>query len=179
MNYDFLIYDYRGFGKSTGPLNETGFHQDAKALYDYLKTKFAEQDIIVVGRSIGTGFAAKLASENNPGLLILITPYYSLKELAKKYFPLLPVGLILKYNLKTYAWVKKVKSRVVIFHGTEDEVIPFEQAVRLKNSLKHQDLLISIKGAGHNDLSGFPEYQKHMEELLREKAYAGTGSKAY
>ncbi|HSN48782.1 MAG TPA: alpha/beta fold hydrolase, partial [Flavobacterium sp.] len=78
LNYDVFMLDYRGYGKSEGSINgQTQFFQDIQTAYDQLKTKYPEETIIVVGYSIGTGIAAKVASANNPSLLILQAPYYS------------------------------------------------------------------------------------------------------
>jgi uncharacterized protein len=164
--YDLFIFDYKGFGKSTGAQSEYIFHEDSKVLYEYLKQSYPENNIILYGRSLGTGFATKLASEANPKMLILETPYYSFKSLAKHYFPYLPVSLILKWKIKTNEWIQQVKCPIAIFHGTEDEVIPYQQSVRLKKLLKSSDTLVTVKNASHNNISMFPEYNEGIKKLL-------------
>lgn len=95
--YDFFVFDYRGFGKSKGKRSERNFHRDCNAAYEYLiKNIYKEEDIIIYGRSIGSGFATRTASRHNPKMLILDSPYYSLYHLVKRYLPLLPVMSIFK-----------------------------------------------------------------------------------
>jgi pimeloyl-ACP methyl ester carboxylesterase len=166
--YDLFIYDYRGYGKSTGIQSEIAFHNDAKMLYEYLLRTYEEKNIIVYGRSLGTGFATKLASEHNPKLLILETPYYSFQNLSQGYFPFLPVGLILKYKIRTDLWFPKVKCPVLIFHGTEDEVIPYKQSLKLTKLFdKKKDKLVTFKGGTHSDLLSFPKMREFLAEYLR------------
>lgn len=81
LGYDVFIPDYRGYGKSEGAISsEVQMHRDMQTLYDYLKADYPENSLIVLGHSIGTGMAAKVASENNPKLLILQAPYYSIPD---------------------------------------------------------------------------------------------------
>jgi pimeloyl-ACP methyl ester carboxylesterase len=165
--YDLFIYDYRGYGKSTGAQSEAAFHSDAKIIYQYLLKNYDEKNIIIYGRSLGTGFATKLASENNPKLLILETPYYSFQDLSQSYFPYLPIGLILKYKIHTDHWFPKVKCPVLIFHGTEDEVVPYKQSIKLSKLLKKEDRLVTLKGGTHSDLLSFPAMREFLSEYLR------------
>lgn len=168
IGYDCLIYDFRGFGKSKGPSGEKGFHDDAKYLYNYLTEHYEEKDIILIGRSIGTGFATKLASETNPGMLILMTPYYSLAGLAKNNFKWLPVRLILKYKIDTYKWIRAVKCPILILHGDKDEVIPFDDSAKLLKHIKSYHELITLKGCLHNDISLYNDYHEVIKRWLTE-----------
>lgn len=164
--YDFFIFDYRGYGKSTGPRSEQSFHKDGLMLYDYLKKSFKEEQIVLYGRSLGSGFATKVASENNPKTLILETPYHNFKSVAKYHFPFLPVGLILRWTIPTNEWITKVKSPILIFHGTEDEVIPYEQAILLKELIKEQDTFVTLNEGTHSNVTAFPEYAVYMKKYL-------------
>src|SRR3954462_8244207 len=107
-NYDVVLVDYRGFGKSTGKRSEKKIIADMQFVYDTLAVQFHEHHILVYGRSIGSGFATKLASENKPRYLILDSPYYSLKKVAERFLPILPHGWILRYHLRTDKWITKV-----------------------------------------------------------------------
>lgn len=164
--YDFFIFDYRGYGKSTGPRTEKAFHKDSQMLYDYLKKTYPENKIVLYGRSLGSGFATKLASANHPKALILETPYYSFKSVAKHHFPFLPISLILRWTIRTDQWINQVKSPVLIYHGTEDEVIPYEQSIRLKTLLKKEDDFVTLTGATHSNIASFPEYMLYMNKYL-------------
>ncbi|MFD2725402.1 alpha/beta hydrolase [Hyunsoonleella rubra] len=165
--YDVLIMDYRNFGKSTGKLSETAFYTDAQLFYDYLKTNYAESDITLYGRSLGTGIATFLASENNPKQLVLETPYYSMAHVGKSRYPILPVDTLLKYRFPTFEFIQKVKCPILMFHGTDDGVIPYDSAEKLfQNAPKPQTIFITIKGGNHNNLIEFETYRNAIEDLF-------------
>ena len=165
-NYDLVIIDYRGYGKSTGQLSkENDFHTDASAFYDQLLETYKEDQIVLLGRSMGTGVAAKLAADRRPKALILETPYYSLESLIKHYAPVIPVS-ILKYKLPTFQWLAVADCPVHIIHGTNDEVIPYDNAVRLKE-VNHPNLnFTTVPNAGHNNLSTFADYGNFLDQAL-------------
>ena len=103
-NYDFFVIDYRSFGKSTGIINkEKDMYNDVQVVYDSIQSQFhyQEKDIVVIGYSIGTGFAAKLTSDNNPQKLVLKAPYYSIPNLINQSYKAVP-HFIIKYKLPTY-----------------------------------------------------------------------------
>ncbi|MEJ7684624.1 MAG: alpha/beta fold hydrolase [Segetibacter sp.] len=88
LHYDVFMPDYRGYGKSEGKINsEKQLFQDIQTAYDSLKTKYDESQIIILGYSIGTGLATKIASTNHPKLLILQAPFYSMTDLSETYLP--------------------------------------------------------------------------------------------
>lgn len=166
-NYDCYMIDYPGFGKSSGKIKSQDQLFDAlQTAYDSLKLQYAEKNIIVLGYSIGTGPAAKIASTNNPKLLILQAPYYSLTDMMKQNYPFVPTFL-LKYKLETNEFVKTCKSPIVIFHGDKDEVIDYNASVKLKELMKPTDKLITLPGQTHNGMGKNPEYLQALEEILK------------
>ncbi|MEO8406467.1 MAG: alpha/beta fold hydrolase, partial [Chitinophagaceae bacterium] len=101
LNYDVLIIDYRGYGKSEGKISsEKQVFDDLQIVYDNMKGKYEENKIIILGYSIGSGPAARIASVNNPRMLILQAPYYSLTDMMRHSYPIIPVFL-LKYKFQT------------------------------------------------------------------------------
>ena len=166
MNYDVFMPDYRGYGKSEGNINgQVQFFGDIQAAYDRLKTMYEEEQIVVLGYSIGTGPAAKVASENKPGLLILQAPYYSLTDMMKHTFPIIPT-FILKYKFETHAFINKCKMPVVVFHGDADEVIYYGSSLKLQEKFKAQDTLITLQGLGHNGMTYDPKYRIEIQKFL-------------
>ena len=160
------MLDYRGFGKSEGKVNgQKQFFQDIQTVYDVLKTKYPEDKIIVLGYSIGTRLAAKLASTNNPSLLILQAPYYSLKDLIQHKLPIIP-SFLLKYTLETNKYLRNCKIPIVIFHGKEDEVIYYGSALKLKEEYQNQITLIPLIGLGHNGMTENPDYKIEIKKVL-------------
>lgn len=166
-NYDCYMIDYPGFGKSSGKIkSQDQLFNGIQAAYDSLKLHYAENNIIVLGYSIGTGPAAKIASINNPKLLILQAPYYSLTDMMRQNYPFVPTFL-LKYKLETNEFVKACKAPIVIFHGDKDEVIDYNASVRLKELFKANDKLITLPGQTHNGMGKNPEYLVELEKLLK------------
>jgi hypothetical protein len=165
--YDVLMPDYRGYGKSTGTItNEQVLHHDAAIAYTYLQQHYGEHQIVVYGRSIGTGLAVYLARSHHPQMLILETPYYNLQELATAQFPFIP-SFLLKYPLRTDAWIAEVTCPIYLFHGTQDEVIPYGASLRLVPLIQTKHQLFSIEGGGHNNLSAFRQYHEHLATILQ------------
>jgi uncharacterized protein len=166
LNYDLFMLDYRGYGKSEGDISsEKQFYNDAELAYDILKKKYAEDKIIILGYSIGTGPATKLASTNNAKLLILQAPYYSLTDMMHHNYPFVP-KFILKYKFETNKFIKECKMPVVIFHGNIDEVIYYGSSLKLKALFKGSDTLITLNGQGHNGISENLIYQTALQAIL-------------
>lgn len=166
LHYDVFMIDYRGYGKSEGSINgQKELFQDMQAAYEVLKKTYSENKIIVLGYSIGTGPAAKIASTNNPKLLILQAPYYSLTDMMKHTYPIIPT-FILKYKFETNTFLKNCKMPIVIFHGDQDEVIYYGSSLKLQKEFKPQDKLITLVGQGHNGMSDNPDYLVEIEKIL-------------
>lgn len=166
LKYDVFILDYRGYGKSEGSINgENQLFSDIQTAYDNLKKKYDEDKIIVLGYSIGSGPAAKIASSNNPKLLILQAPYFNLPDLMRKFYPLIPT-FFLKYKFMTNKYIKECEMPVVIFHGDEDEVIYYGSSLKLKKLFKPGDKLITLEGQDHNGMTDNPEYKIELKKIL-------------
>jgi hypothetical protein len=116
---------------------------------------------------MGTGIAAELASRQKAKMLVLETPYYSVKSLAKRYMPIYPVDRMIHYDLPTYQYLPNVMELIVIFQGTDDGVVPYSQAKQLQPLLKTGDQFVTIEGGSHNDLSTYPLFQAKLDSLLR------------
>jgi len=166
LDYDIFILDYRGYGKSEGEIaGEEQLFQDLQTVYDRLKENYSENHIIILGYSIGTGLASKIASTNSPKLLILQAPYYSLTDLVKHIFPIVPTS-ILKYKFKTNEYLTGSKMPIVIFHGDQDEVIYHGSSIKLKEQFERKITLITLKGQGHNGMTDNPDYQSELQRIL-------------
>lgn len=164
LNWDLFIIDYRGFGKSAGEPYEDKLYSDAFEIYEYLKKRFPSKEILPYGRSIGTAIAAKLALEKNTQRLILETPYTSLPELAKIYFPFIPSFLI-SYRLNTFDYTRNYMGKVLVLHGTHDEIIPVEMGREFQN-LGDKLTYIEIPYGNHNNLSQFEKFRKAISSFI-------------
>lgn len=166
LNYDVFLLDYRGYGKSEGAIySQQQFFDDVQAAYDSIRTRYAEDRIVVLGYSIGTGVATKLASVNNPKLLILQAPYYSLTDMMRHSYPIIPT-FVLKYKFETNNYLKACKMPVVIFHGDADEVIYYGSSLKLKALFKSQDTLITLPGQIHNGITDNEVYRRELQRIL-------------
>ena len=165
-NYDVLIYDYRGYGKSNGSVSEANLYHDAMYIYEQLASEYGEDKIVVYGRSIGSGIATKVASEFNPKQLILESPYYNLPDLAKKIFPFIP-SFLLRYKLRNDQMIEAVKCPITIFHGTYDEVIYFGSSLKLEKHTKKGDKIVPIVAGHHNDLANFEVFHAELKNALK------------
>jgi uncharacterized protein len=166
-DYDVVLVDYRGFGKSTGKRGEKDMLNDMQFVYESLTKKYAEHHMLLYGRSMGSGFAAKLASENKPRYLILDAPYYSFKKVVERFLPILPVSLVLRYHMRTDKWIRRVNCHTYILHGTKDRLIPIKQSENLQKINPHKITLIRIEGGKHNNLPDFDEYHNFIRDILK------------
>ncbi|CAN5857188.1 alpha/beta fold hydrolase [soil metagenome] len=166
-NYDVVLVDYRGFGKSTGKRTERDMLSDMQFVYDKLVAQYSQQHIIVYGRSLGSGFATKIASDNKPRYLILDAPYFSFKKAIERFLPMLPVRLVLRFHLRTDKWIAQVTCHTYILHGTKDWLIPINNSEKLQELNPKRITLIRIKGGGHNNLPTFPEYHNFIRDILQ------------
>jgi pimeloyl-ACP methyl ester carboxylesterase len=167
LHYNVFILDYPGYGKSEGSIQSKSQLFDAiQTAYDQMKEQFREDSIVVLGYSIGTGLAAHLAATNHPRLLILQAPYYSLSDMMRHTYPIIPTFL-LKYKFQTYEYLENCKMPVAIFHGDQDEVIYYGSSLKLKAAMKTGDTLITLKGQGHNGMTDNPEYITAIQTILK------------
>lgn len=166
LGYDFFMMDYRGFGKSRGKRTENILYSDAQYMYKWLVGKYAEQKIVVIGRSYGTGIATRIASWNNPRMLILDSPYFSFMHLIQRYGVFLPVRLLLRYRLRTDQFIKQVKCPVHLIHGDKDRLIPYAMSQQLMALNPDHIKLVTIKGGGHNNLPDYPSFHETLYQLL-------------
>ena len=169
LNYDIFILDYRGFGKSGGSISsQEQIFNDVKFAYNEMLKLYQEDKVIILGYSIGTGLAAKIASTNNPQLLILQAPYYSLIDMMQHTFPIIPT-FILKYKFETNKYIRDCKMPIVIFHGDQDEVIYYGSSLKLKEHFKKQDTLITVRGQRHNGMTYNPDYKIDLQMILNRE----------
>jgi uncharacterized protein len=164
--YDVVLVDYRGFGKSTGKRSEQDMLSDMQFVYHTLAATYHENHILVYGRSLGSGFAAKIASDNKPRYLILDAPYFNFQKTVQRFLPILPVRFVLRFHLRTDKWITKVNCHTYIIHGTKDWLIPISQSEKLQLLNPRKITLIRIHGGGHNNLPSYPEYHNFLRDIL-------------
>src|SRR5690606_5979214 len=168
LGLDVLMPDFRGYGKSKGKLSEAALHADADLWYDSLLDRWSEDQIVVYGRSLGSGMATPLAARRSPRMLLLETPFASLIDVARFYLPFLPYRLLLRYRFENDVVIRRVKCPIFIFHGKRDNVVPFNSALKLYSCIPahvHREMFTFPK-AHHNDLVRFPRFKRTLRRIL-------------
>jgi len=164
--YEVWMPDYPGFGKTTGAFTEANLYMQAREVYKLARTKYSSDRIIIYGRSLGSGVASWLASRKPCQRLVLETPYYSIPDLFRRYAPIYPAASLSHFLFPTGEYLSDIKVPVTIFHGTDDWIIPYNRAAKLKKVLKPGDEFITIDHGSHNDLNSFSLYQQKLDSLL-------------
>src|SRR3989338_4439533 len=167
ISINALIFDYRGYGKSSGIPSREGVIVDAVSVYEYLLERgFKPENISLYGRSLGGAVAIELASIKKIKSLSVISTFTSLRDMGKCHYPMLPLGLIKNNLFNSIEKIKNISVPILISHGSNDEVVPLNQAYELFAAANESKKLIILKGAGHNDVSEYfnDEYFKFLKD---------------
>ena len=180
LDLDVLIFDYRGYGRSTGKPSEQGVYRDAETAWRYLTEarKINPDRIILFGRSLGSAVAAWLATRTQAGAVILESPFTSVPDMAAKLYPLAPVRLLARLEFNTLAAVKSIQAPLLVMHSRQDEIIPFSQGRAVYEAAGSRKRFVELRG-GHNDgfiVSG-GAYVNSLRSFLADSVSAtDTGS---
>lgn len=165
--FDLYMLDYRGYGKSTGQIeSEAQLHADVLAAWNSVAPRYAGLKQVVLGRSLGTGLAAQLATQVQPDLTVLVSPYFSMQALAAEHYRWVPQS-VLRYPLRTDWSLPLLRGAVLLVHGSEDTLIAPTHTQRLM-TLRPGTVSRIIQGAGHNDLQRWPAYGQALAVVLDE-----------
>lgn len=167
-NYDVVIWDYRGYGKSTGKRRQKLMLDDGFLFYKYCKEKFPEKEITIFGRSLGGFFATHLAKEGKSSKLVLESTPLSILKIAQKEYPFLPSKYLLKFKFQNDENIAQIDIPTYFIHGTSDGLIPFDNGEELfKLSEAKIKKFYAVDGGDHNNLSSFEEsYFGALNEIL-------------
>lgn len=171
QNWSVVLINYRGYGNSEGIPGEQTLFSDSLEIYDYFSNRedINKNNIILMGRSIGTGVATYLAEKRNTSAVILVSPYDSLSSVVREKCPILPVNLILKHRFDSISRAPSIKSPLLIIVGTEDKLIPVWHSIRLGESWGGKVSFEKIIGEGHNSIDDGEEYWNKINEFLAKK----------
>jgi fermentation-respiration switch protein FrsA (DUF1100 family) len=152
LGLSVLIFDYRGYGQSTGKPTEKGTYRDADAAWDYLVTQrgIPAEHIILFGRSLGASIAADLATRQSAAAVILESGFTSVPDVAANLYPWLPVRWLSRYQYDTRKKLAKIHSPVLIVHSRDDEIISYSNGERLFEAANEPKQFLQLRG-GHND----------------------------
>ena len=159
------LFNYRGYGGSSGQPTEEGIYSDALSLFDKVQEKQAI--ISVMGRSLGSGAATYLASKRPVEKMVLVSPYDSIKSVAQNKFPIYPMFLLLKDKYDSIGRVKEIQAKTIVLMAENDEVIPKKHSLRLISEFPTEQITVkTISDTGHNDISNKMEYYDHLKSFL-------------
>ncbi len=152
LGLSVLIFDYRGYGQSTGKPTEKGTYRDADAAWDYLVEQrgIPAEHIILFGRSLGASIAADLATRQSVAGLILESGFTSVPDAAAKLYPWLPVRWLSRYQYDARKKLANIHSPVLIAHSRDDEIISYSNGERLFEAANEPKQFLQLRG-GHND----------------------------
>jgi pimeloyl-ACP methyl ester carboxylesterase len=162
--HSLYFVNYRGYGGSTGEPTERALAGDAIALYDHLRTR--HEEIHVLGRSLGSGVAAQLASEREVGRLVLVTPFDSLVNVARAHYPWLPVGLLMRDRFDSASRAASITSEVLLVVASDDEIVPRARSDALVGAFRSSPRVVVLEGARHNGIDLDPRYLDEVASFL-------------
>lgn len=165
-DYDLLLVEYPEYGKSKAQLSQNSFEELALLSYDYALRNYNSDEVVIFGRSMGTGLASYLGSQKPAKAIVLETPYYSLDDLLSRYLFLIPRPWLIQYSFPSYQWLEESKTEIRILHGTNDQIIPIGMADKLHESLKGKAQMTTIEGGRHHDLSDYQQYWDSLDAIF-------------
>jgi uncharacterized protein len=154
MDVNFLIIAWRGFSGNDGKPSEENLYIDGNSSIKWLKNLgLSEKDIIIYGESLGTGVATEIAKNNNFAGLVLETPFTSMIEAAKNFYPYIPVRILLRDKYENDKKIKNINIPVFVMHGEADQIVPFWMGKKI------------YEMANQPKYSYFTKYDDHMMEF--------------
>ncbi len=159
------LFNYRGYGGSSGQPSERNIFSDALAFYDTFASR--HRSVSLLGRSLGSGVACYLASERSVSRLALVTPFDSITRMAQRQFPIYPIPLLLLDKFNSISRVSKIKADTLVIRGGNDRVIKARHTQHLVSAFPEEQISVfTIDNASHNDIQNFPEYYQKIKEFL-------------
>ena len=163
-----LAVNYRGYGASEGRASETALCADALELYDWLKSRPGVDPVrmAVVGRSLGTGVAAFVAAHRQLAAAVLITPYDSILEVARRRFPFAPLRFLLRYPFESVRFARAARAPLLALMSERDCVVPHANTYRLLEAWQGDKQSLCIAGSDHSDVQLNPQSWRAVREFL-------------
>jgi uncharacterized protein len=162
--FGYLALEYRGYPGYEGSPNEAGIYADARAAMEFMKAQgFPPENIILLGRSLGSAVALHMATEYHVGLLALVSPFTSMADVAAGIYWYVPARYLLLDRFDSFAKADKLQAPVYVFHGDADTLIPYALGQRLYERIPTQKEFFTLEGQGHNRLDMARVLQKIAE----------------
>jgi uncharacterized protein len=174
VNFDVVMFDYRGYGKSTGCIgSEEQLRADVCAVWAEFSRHYEGKRVVISGQSLGTALAAGLSAElceagRAPDLTFLVSPYSSMGALAEELYPWVYPWVprqVLRYPLSTAMHAARLSGPLMLIHGDKDELIGIHHSHALRTAAPAAQLLC-VEGAGHSDVHKFPSFRAALAGAL-------------
>ncbi len=170
MNFDVVMFDYRGFGKSSGAIaSEAQLQADVRAVWAHFAPQYEGKRIVIAGQSLGTGLASSLSADlcaagRAPDLTMMVSPYSSMRALADELYPWVP-SMVLRYPLMSVDCAGRMKGAVMLIHAEKDTLIGLHHSEALRRAAPHAQFHC-VAGAGHGDVHQFPAFRAAVTSAL-------------
>jgi alpha-beta hydrolase superfamily lysophospholipase len=165
--YNVMVWDYRGYGKSSGKPDIDLLLSDVEKVYDFVTPFVRNENLVLYGRSLGTGVISFLADKPEVDKIILESPYPSLADIM--YSQVGPIARLSKLDIPALTFAESAKKPFLILQGTIDKVIPLPLARKYFNGLKsNHKKWVEIPEGNHNNLHQFPIYWKAIDTFLHD-----------
>lgn len=176
LGFDVLLYDYRGYGDSTGKPTEEGTYRDITACWDFLTKEkgVRPDDIVLFGRSLGGAVATWLAERVEPRALVIESTFASAADMAKKMFPLLPARLLCKFKYDTAGSIARISCPVIVAHSPQDTIVPPRHGRKLFEAAPDPKHFVEFPG-GHN--AGGLDSDKAYQRLFLQVVSGGAATR--
>lgn len=169
IGLNVLLFDYRGFGQSSGEPSEQGTYRDAQSGWDFLISKgYAPEQIVIFGRSLGGGVATELATRQQPAAVILESTFTSVPDRGAELYPWLPVKLLARTHYDNLAKISRINSPLLVLHSPVDELIPFHHGQRLYQVANSPKAFYVLSGDHNNGWRFQNGYNQAITIFLRQ-----------
>src|SRR5256885_6879415 len=167
--WSLLLVNFRGYGESEGKPGEKELLEDGLVIYDYAKgrSEVNSERIVAMGRSLGSGIAVHLAAHRPLRAVILVSPYDSIVEVAKRHYPFLPVSLMLRHRFDSLALASRIEAPLLCLVATEDRVIPPAQSRVLFQAWRGTKTWREVPRSDHDSISAEPGYWRSISDFLK------------
>ncbi len=169
LGMNVFIFDYRGYGMSSGKPSEEGTYFDAMAAWRHLveERSIAPGQIVIHGRSLGGAVAAWLATQADSAGLVLESTFTSIPDVGKKMYPYLPIRLLSRFQYDTFGRIGDVRCPILIVHSKQDEMIAFEHGRKIFSAAPEPKWFLDTTGSHNDGESFFPEaFRNKLEEFF-------------
>ncbi|WP_150117435.1 alpha/beta hydrolase [Microvirga vignae] len=164
-DHEVIAFHYRGYPPSSGAPSAKALLSDSLTIFDHWQ-QTQSRKVVAVGFSVGSGVAAYLSHHRTLAGLILVTPFDSLRALAREHFAWAPTGLLLRHHMPTIDFVRDRPTPTALIAAGRDTIVPARRSEPLRGAIPNLVLDRTIAEAGHNDLYNLPAFAAAMREAV-------------